>query len=139
KVKPQLSKFGQKERMLVFFGVSVTVVLSAILGAKAHGWKLPKPNFSSTVVLGSSDINKADLKRVLDEKTKNLQGDYGIYVIDIKSGKSYGVSQNKKFEGASLFKLPLIIAIYEEAEKDNINISDYRDYVESMIKYSDNH
>src|SRR5947207_3933921 len=97
----QPTKFGKLERIVIIILVVVTVGISAYLGAKARGW-IPKPNFSSTVVLGSKTNNHDDPQTALKEKVKNLQGNYGIYVVDVKTGKSYGVGQDNKFEGASL-------------------------------------
>lgn len=134
----QPAKFGQKERTLVLFLVIITVATSAYLGAKARGWKVPKPNLTSTIILKANTIKKPDPQTVLEEKVKDLTGDYGIYVYDLKTGQSYGTLQNEKFEGASFFKLPLMIAAYEQSEAGQLDLSQYKDLLASMGKHSDN-
>lgn len=136
--KPQPPKFGKLERIVVLILVGVTVATSAYLGLEARGGPtISKPDFSSTIVLEAAKP-KVDPLPKLQEILKNLKGEYGIYVIDTKTGDKYGLSENEKFEGASLFKLPVMIAAYKEHEAGNLDLEKYKPLLRSMGKHSDN-
>ena len=78
------------------------------------------------------------------EQTDNLSGVYGLYVVDLDTGFSYGVNEKEIFEPASLNKLPVIAAIYMEAEKGSLDLESkynettYRNLIRLMGKQSDN-
>src|SRR5258708_6719140 len=84
-------------------------------------------------VKGESTIvieNKLSQKKVDETKTQilntinNLNGTYGVLSEDLNGSYSLGISENQQFEGASFFKLPLAIAVYEKSEKANFNLDD---------------
>ncbi|RLC31947.1 hypothetical protein DRH13_02335, partial [Candidatus Woesebacteria bacterium] len=125
--------WGKKERYLVFCVLIATILVSIILAFSARSWKLPGlpkislPSFwSGTIVI---EKDKAELDEIaietissFKEKTKNLSGVYGFYVIRLNSGVSYGVNERDIFEPASLNKLPVILAMYIKAEKGDIDL-----------------
>ncbi|MCL0052851.1 serine hydrolase [Peptococcaceae bacterium] len=50
------------------------------------------------------------LKKVLE----NEKGTYGIFVIDLKSGRTFGINHLESFHAASTFKLPLNVYLYRQ-------------------------
>jgi len=74
----------------------------------------------------------------IETLVKNLRGEYGVFVYRLDSGESYGVKGEDVFPAASLIKLPVMLTVYQEAEKGNSNLEDYRDKLEAMGKRSDN-
>jgi len=54
--------------------------------------------------------------------TNNLRGNYGFYVYRFADDRSYGLKQNQIFQAASLMKLPVILTLYQEAERGNLNL-----------------
>ena len=135
KKKPDpLKPWGKKERILIFLVLSVTV-LSAIAFTLFSRDSLSKPvinipsiNFSQneTIVLEKPDtkaLSREEMKRQLSSKISTLSGTYGVEVIELSTGKNYGINQNQKFEGASFFKFPLMLAVYRQAEKGKIDLS----------------
>ncbi len=72
--------------------------------------------------LGKRQIETEDIEKKIEEAVKDLQGTYGVYVYNLTSRHSYGFNQEKVFPAASLIKLPLIIALYQEAEAGNIDL-----------------
>ncbi|HEX6977244.1 MAG TPA: serine hydrolase [Patescibacteria group bacterium] len=138
KKKEESKPWGKKERIAVFGVLSFTVLSSLFLtlsGKKldlaSFNISLPSlPSFNLAndrpVVLGKSDskfLTKDEMKKALNDKIAHLPGTYGIEIIELDSGKNYGINQNEKFEGASFFKVPLMIAVYKEAEKGKIDLS----------------
>lgn len=132
--------WGRKERFIVFFFFATTVIASSILGLSARSWKLPGiprikisvPTFSllseeEIVLEGEGRLRereKADgVITSFKEKTKNLSGVYGLYVLDLQTGFSYGVNELETFEPASLNKLPVMAAMYLEEEGGNLDLA----------------
>jgi beta-lactamase class A len=142
--EPRLKKkeppqpWGKKERILVFVVIVLTAGLSAVLGLSAREWKLPgiprikflPPSISfltnEKVVLEGE--NKKSLERAnmiindFTENTKDLSGVYGLDVIDLTSGFSFGVNEHETFQAASLIKLPVMAAMYQEQESGNLDL-----------------
>jgi beta-lactamase class A len=58
----------------------------------------------------------------LNEATLNLSGVYGLKVIRLNNGSSYGVNDNEIFQAASLIKLPLMAAMYIRSEIGNLDL-----------------
>lgn len=126
--------WGQKERYLVFYVFLTTIILSALLAASARNWKLPGlprislPSFEGTIIIEGNKESKEEKEKsekVISEfkkETRELSGVYGLYVIRLKNGTSYGVLEKEIFEPASLNKLPVIAALYMEAEKGNLDL-----------------
>ena len=150
-LKPQYRKkrkeppkpWGKKERLLVFFILIFTAGASGVLALSARSWKLPGlprikislPSFSffgEEKIVIEADPAKRGLRKEIEkseevvaafkEKTKNLSGVYGLYVSDLESGFSYGVNELETYEPASLNKLPVMAAMYMEAEEGNLDL-----------------
>jgi len=88
-----------------------------------------------------STISDKDSSSVVDQiKTlvQDKQGTYGVYVYQFGDGGSYGFNHRKVFTAASLIKLPVMLAVYQESEKGNFNLTDYQSELEAMGKRSDN-
>jgi len=74
------------------------------------GNRAPKTKFDPSLVLNSV----ADL-------TKDLRGEYGLYVYRFDDQNEYGLHHNESFPAASLMKLPVMIRFYQEVEKGNLD------------------
>lgn len=135
KKKKAPEPWGKKERYLVFYVLLITIILSALLAASARNWKLPGlpriswPSFKSEKIIIEGNKESQEEKEKSEEvirefkkKTRELSGVYGLYVVRLKNGTSYGVSEKETFEPASLNKLPVMAALYMEAEKGNLDL-----------------
>jgi len=132
--------WGKKERFLILFILLFTILTSIVLALSARAWKLPGlpqikfPAISifqnETIVLENDnknapqDIIDRSQKITTDFKknTNNLSGVYGLFVIYLKSGYSFGLSQDESFTAASLIKLPVMAAAFRESEKGSLNL-----------------
>lgn len=54
--------------------------------------------------------------------TDGLKGTYGLFVFNLTSKESYGLSQDEVFPAASLIKLPVILTLYQEVEKESLSL-----------------
>src|SRR3989344_2929562 len=148
-----------KERVVVLFVLGVTVFASAILGLSAREWKLPglprislpDLSFEGTIVLEGKkgeETKPVDAKKEITEfkaKTKNRSGVYGFWVVRLPERTEYGISGTEVFQAASLIKMPVLMALYREAEAGNIDLDEevdggvtYREMAKVMGKRSDN-
>ncbi|MCD5407247.1 MAG: serine hydrolase [Desulfotomaculum sp.] len=55
-----------------------------------------------------------ELRQQLEALLKNEKGTYGIFVIDLKTNKSFGINRLEPFHAASTFKLPLNVYLYKK-------------------------
>jgi hypothetical protein len=133
KKKKDSGPWGKKERILIFYVLLATILTSVILAFSARNWKMPGlprisfPSFRSGTIVIEKDktgLDEAAIETIssFKEKTKSLSGVYGLYVIRLSSGVSYGVNENDVFEPASLNKLPIMLAMYIEEEKGDIDL-----------------
>ena len=124
----------KKDRYLVFYVLAFTVIMSSLLALSAREWKLPglprlilpKISIFKTETIVFEKENKPasreekesadEIIKEFNEKVKNASGVYGLYIIDLETGYSYGIRQNEVFQAASLIKLPVMAAMYEKFE-----------------------
>lgn len=124
----------KKERYLILYVLSGSIILALILFASARGWKLPGlpkfklPSFEGQTIIitaNKGDQTKAD-KIIADfkEKTKNLSGEYAFYYIRLSDGFAFGVDEKAEMQAASLIKLPVFATLYREAETGVLNLDE---------------
>ena len=150
--------WGKKERLLVLLILVATIGLSAILALSSRAWKLPGlPRFKLPAInlpfTGEETIviegDKERLEKTtrseeaiqkFREQTVKLSGVYGLYVVDLETGFSFGVNELDTFEPASLNKLPVMAALYMEAESlrpGGTASPEGESYLESKYKLKD--
>lgn len=86
-----------------------------------------------------------DLKKEIAEITKDKKGFYSYYFKDLKSERSFGISQNQIETGASVNKLPIIAALYYLDNQGKIDLDDrvtiqkddVQDYGTGSIRYQE--
>jgi len=125
----------------------VAVVFIFTVLASAGFWlKTEIPKFWQTItepVIISTlpkkkQFDPSPVLKEIESLTQDLRGAYGVYVYELKTGREYGVRQNEVFPAASLMKLPVMLLVYQEAEKGNLELNDYRELVKVMGQRSDN-
>jgi len=134
KKKEKHKSWGKAERVLVITILGGTALISTILAMSARSWKLPGAprvsipgmNFSKTFTFeGGEEINNDFLKieSQLEQSVSGLSGVYGVKVVRINSGGSYGMMEAEMFQAASLIKLPVIATVFMEAERGTLNLN----------------
>ncbi len=134
KKKEEKKPWGKFERYLILVVLGSTVALSGFLALSAREWKLPGlprlnfANFSLEKTFVFGETAKPDsfkeIESAFKEETKGLSGVYGLYVSRLDGSGSYGVYEDDAFEAASLIKLPVLVALYKEAELGNVNLDE---------------
>lgn len=127
--------WGKKERFLILFFLLFTMVPAAFFAASSRKWKLPglprfeKPNFNfeQTIVLENTKTPAPDMDRMFEDQlnqiTTDLSGLYGVYLVDLRTGATYGFNETQVMQAASLIKLPVMALMYKEAQIGNISLS----------------
>jgi beta-lactamase class A len=150
--------WGRTERIIVLVFLLLTILIPAGLAASARNWKLPGlprialPKLSlnkGPIIIEGDDSDKKKTEEAVDyfrSSTADLSGVWGLYVIRLKNGSSYGVNKDEVMQAASLIKLPVMATVYMRAESGEIDLdsevagsnSTYRQLLEAMGKRSDN-
>lgn len=151
--------WGKKERMFVGVILFTTVFLSVVFAISTTGLQIKVPTFekinielpkvetSGKIVLTKEESDVVDYKKIENEmlaKVEGLKSNYGVWVIDLDNNQSFGFNEKEQIEGASLFKMPLMIAVFTEIDKGNLSLDDtlqgttYENLLSRMGKHSDN-
>lgn len=67
---------------------------------------------------------KSNLKETVEQSFKNTQGRYGIYIKNLKTGESFKLNENQKFEPGSLYKLKLMVLTFEQIQAGRLSEDD---------------
>lgn len=133
----KIKTWGKYERILVFGVFGVMALVSAILAASARSWKLPNlpkinlPNFSleETIEIKSERRTPAPTARSFNRLrgqittlTGSLSGIYAVYTQNLTNSQSFGANEKEIMQAASLIKLPVMVAVYQEAENGNLDL-----------------
>jgi beta-lactamase class A len=73
----------------------------------------------------SFTISYLEIKpKIIEMVTKNVSGHYGVYVEDLTTGAWLGVNEKEEFTPASMYKVPIMVAILKQVEKGNLKLDD---------------
>jgi beta-lactamase class A len=75
------------------------------------------------------------MQQSLVADVSNLQGTYGVAVIDIASGAAYGVNGNRVFRAASVNKMPIIVTLYLRAASGQLKLDQTLSLADSDIQH----
>lgn len=148
--KEPIRAWNRFDRIILLIIILITCGWSLYFALSSRGWKLPDlPRISvpkinlfgnKTVVLESNSEEKKKAESITSEFksiTGDLTGIYGLYVIDLESGYSFWINQDKKFQAASLIKLPVMVGMYMAEQNGSLNLStSYKLRAEDKVKGS---
>lgn len=104
-------------------------------------WRLEHPLISQTIENNPTDDGTANILHYSDlkQQIEQLAGNYiqqkkvGIFIQDIRTGSWLGINEREEFIPASLFKIPIAMAILKKSERGEINISNMVDLDEADL------
>ena len=133
KRKEPVKQWGKGERLVVLITLIITVGMSGLLYFSSRDWnifKLPKAESISIPFLSKNDtpVSKesaasTEVIKAITTATQSLTGTYAFYIVELEADFSYGVNEDRPLQAASLIKLPLMAAIYREAEKGLLDLN----------------
>lgn len=130
--------------LLLFF---IIIISGVFIFAKEKTQPLisPIPENTPAKVLGifSKKKNPEDLKERIQSTIGDSLKNYSVYVADYHSDFLLGINETEIFNAASVNKLPILAALYSEAQKGNVDFDkvitlqeeDIQDYGTGSIRY----
>lgn len=73
------------------------------------------------------------LKKLLEPLVRNFQGDAGIYVKHLPSGKTVMINADTLFPTASMIKIPITIGVFNKIEKGELDYHQELIYRDSLL------
>jgi|GEM_PF-624340 len=141
KVFPQKPKpWGKAERYLVAILLGGSAITALILAVTARSGKLPglprfsspDTSFSDTIIVENKDYVRTPAPSVKNaqeetinswiELTQNLSGIYGFTIVRLGDSSTYGIHHREQYTAASLMKLPVLAALYQESERGFLDL-----------------
>lgn len=147
KLKAKVSNLPKLILALAIFCLLFLIILLAVLSSSTKNKKIEKEFFveSNNIEVSSPtpQIN-LQLERIFNEKIPSLKGRWAVVVKDMNSQKTYSYNENEIFSSASLYKLTVMWATFEEIKKGTMKLDDpiagttVKDALNAMITISDN-
>lgn len=70
------------------------------------------------------DLDKeSELLTLLEQELRNVSGEYGIVVLNLKTGEEVRINDKRTFQTASLYKLWVAAVVFEQIEKGTLSES----------------
>ena len=73
------------------------------------------------------------LQAKLEESIKGFNGDIGIYVKDLRTGKTISINADTIFPTASIVKVPILIGVMDKIQKGELNYDSTIVYKDSLL------
>ena len=68
--------------------------------------------------------SKAEFEGIVRAQAASVKGTFGVYIKHVESGEWVGVNENTRFQLASVFKVPLLLTLYREADLGHVSLDD---------------
>ena len=88
-------------------------------------------SFSVLVLIAQKTDNK--LRSKLSEAILGFNGDVGVYVVELKTGKTVSINADTIFPTASIVKVPILIGVMDKIEKGELNYDSAHLYKDSLL------
>ncbi|PLR87191.1 serine hydrolase [Bacillus sp. V33-4] len=62
------------------------------------------------------------LQNRLEEVLHDATGNFGVYVKHLESGETAAINQNRFFQAASVFKVPILATLYRDVEMNRVDL-----------------
>jgi len=70
------------------------------------------------------DEGLEDARQEIEDYAEDYDGTAGVYAQDIKGGYGYGVNPDETFFGASVMKIPLMVAVFRKIDEGEFSLND---------------
>ncbi len=87
------------------------------------------------VFLNKADAQRNDkkLEKQIAELIKGFNGDIGVYVKDLKKGKTVSINADTIFPTASMVKIPILIGVMDKINKGELSYHQDLQYRDSLL------
>ncbi len=87
----------------------------------------------ATGYLFAQEKTDTRLQHQLNELVKGFKGDVGIYVKNLKTGKSAGIHADSIFPTASMIKVPITCGVFNQIEQGKLDYNRILTYRDSLL------
>lgn len=133
-------------RFAILACITVLVIAAALLTEnKSHEIISPVAEGAYAKVLGIFSVKKDPdtLKKKVTDAIGDKWNNYSVFVSDLNSSFQMGINEHEVFTGASVNKLYILAALYDQAQNGKINFDqvitlqaeDIQDYGTGSIRY----
>jgi len=77
--------------------------------------------------------SKAELEAFVRAESEAVKGTLGVYVKHVESGEWVGLNENRRFQLASVFKIPILLTLFKQVDQGRASLDD-RIVLESRMK-----
>lgn len=111
-----------------FFLTIFPIVISMFLFIKTNSYSTSSKSFPAT------------LAETVQNQLKDIEGSYAVVVKNLGTGENYSFNEHQSYYSASLYKLWVMAAIFQEVQKGNLQEdADLDETLSQMITASDNY
>lgn len=112
------------ERKSIAILFVVTILASALFYLQAEAPKIWERITSPRIIshLPGTYFEPSPVLQQIKGLTQGLSGTYGVCVYRFQDSHDYGLNEKKVFPAASLNKLPVMIAAYQQAEEGKLDL-----------------
>ncbi len=76
---------------------------------------------------------KAELESAVKAGAASIKGVVGVYMKHVESGEAVGLNENRRFQLASVFKIPVLVTLYKQIHEGKISLDDRINFQQKMI------
>lgn len=107
--------------MVILFLVSQAILAS---GPVAKVERVQSPAVPESIAPPVLEVSTKELETRLAGIARSHTGTYEAVVYEPRSGKTFGLDQNRPFMAASLAKLPVLITLYKAAARGELSLNE---------------
>lgn len=111
--------FPSEQKQSLFWVAAISLVAFLFFVKKPA--KLPLQTPEPVTVL-AEDPSWVDMQRTIDEMTGHYDGNVGVFIKDLKTGKTYEKNADEQFVTASLIKMPIMAATFHAIEENKLSL-----------------
>src|ERR1041385_4043441 len=87
----------------------------------------------SWLIISNAQRRDKRLQEKIEEAVRGFHGDIGIYVKDLKSGKTVTINADTIFPTASIVKVPILVGIMDRINKKELDYDSEFVYKDSLL------
>jgi beta-lactamase class A len=97
-------------RRLTMVALVLAVAISCRAAAEESPFRVP--------------ASKAELEAVVRTQAASIKGTLGVYIKHVESGDWVGLNENRRFQLASVFKIPVLLTLFKQVDRGKISLDD---------------
>ncbi|MBM3209508.1 serine hydrolase [Candidatus Shapirobacteria bacterium] len=111
-----------RKNLAVFLVFTGTILASVLMTPSLKWHNIFQKILGEKIIEGEKEKAKV-IKEKLATLVSPFSGTYGIYIYNFTTGEELGIRENEVFPAASLIKLPVFAAFYQEAERGGLSLN----------------